>query len=159
MKAELLSSEDGVSDSDIEELPAKKGKQSVPKPFDSGSDLSEIVESVEKGKKAPAAKKPEQKKAKISSGDQPSKSVKKAPKAAPKKTAGKEAGKVTPKKATKAAIGSKKSSGPPKPKATPVKRVEVPVEPPNFDKVDTKLSLEEAEHRIQVCSSASSSEI
>lgn len=56
-------------------------------------------------------------------------------------------GKVKPNgKAKNASV----QNGDKKPRAKPVKKPEVPVEPPAFEKVDTRLGLEEAQQRMQV---------
>jgi hypothetical protein len=90
---------------------------------------------------------------------------KKAIKGDTKVTTKKEGGKVksTTKKADekqKPAVKDEKGKGKAKqikpvdkkPRAKPVKKIEVPVEPPVFEKVDTRLGRVEAEHRIMVSS-------
>lgn len=128
--------------------------------IDSGSELSEIdsadpVDGLKPAKTARTRSKPKTAHAKPKPAE--TASGKGAPKKVVKgaKTGKSDKGQGTPKQGMKEDKGKGKAKVDggevvKKPRAKPVRKPEVPVEPPAFEKVDTRLGKEEAEQRIAV---------
>lgn len=130
-----LSSDSELSDLDLKPVASSSKVVKKPQKQVDGSKKSKVDTAKVAAKKGAATAK--------------GKKQEKADKTASGKSDGKAKGKVKTKpKDSKA--GSKEKDKGKKPKAKPEKKPEVPVDPPIFEKVDTRLGRYEVEHRIMV---------
>jgi hypothetical protein len=124
--------------------------------FDSDSSLTPPLED-EQGKPAASASKPKEAKGeskpKTQAGKQSVKAKDGKPAPKGKRTTKVKGGLIVEKKDTPKGKGKKTDTAKPvekKPRAKPIKKAEKPVEPPIFEKVDTRLGRVEAEQKIMV---------